>query len=271
MMKHSLTKYLAGVLGATFLASTAHAAGVEFKDPTGDDFGPGVYTYPTDAVYSKGSFDLTGLKVNESGNSLNFEVSVASPLADPWGMGVGFATQMIFVFIQTNPSGSHTESVPGTYVQFPEGDGWNKVVVLSPQKKARVDSEIRNSAANLAKDILVPSRTKGSGKTISGSVKKSEIGEGDPSTWKYQVVVQSNEGFPAKGELLTRRVNEFEGQHRFGGGNDGLCDPHVMDILAGNGTGAADEVEAQKKVLSGFECSEEGETKKLATLPMVKK
>ena len=56
--------------------------------------------------------------------------------------------------------------------------------------------------------------------------------------------MQSNEGFPDGKDLLTRKVNEYEGQHRFGGGTDSDCDPHVIDILAGNGTGAADEVAA---------------------------
>jgi len=268
-----LAKVLAGALGATFLATAAHAAGVQFKDPTGDDNGPGNYTYPTDAAYLRGAFDLTGLSVEESGSNLEIAVSVAATLNDPWGMGVGFATQLVFVFIDTDgKAGSgNTKGVPGLNVQFAPEDAWEKVVVLSPQKAARVQAEIRNNAADFQKDIVVPGRTKGSGKTISASVKKSEIGEGDPATWKYQVVVQSNEGFPAKGDLLSRRVNEFEGQHRFGGGNDGMCDPHVMDILAGSGAGAADEVAAQHKAVGGFECGDEGESKKLATLPMVKK
>ena len=82
--------------------------------------------------------------------------------------------------------------------------------------------------------------------------------------------MQSNEGFPAAGDLLTRKVNEYEGQHRFGGGNDGECDPHVMDILAGNGTGDPAEAEAQFKALA-YECNPDGTAKKLATLPMVRK
>ena len=64
-----------------------------------------------------------------------------------------------------------------------------------------------------------------------GLTPRSLGGSGDPSTWKYQVFMQSNEGFPADDDLLTRRVNEFEGQHRFGGGTDYDCDPHVMDML----------------------------------------
>ena len=43
--------------------------------------------------------------------------------------------------------------------------------------------------------------------------------------------MQSNEGFPDGKDLLTRKVNEYEGQHRFGGGTDTDCDPHVIDIL----------------------------------------
>jgi hypothetical protein len=45
------------------------------------------------------------------------------------------------------------------------------------------------------------------------------------------VLIQSNEGFPDSKDLLTRRVNESEGPHRFGGGTDYDNDPHVMDIL----------------------------------------
>jgi len=82
--------------------------------------------------------------------------------------------------------------------------------------------------------------------------------------------MQSNEGFPADTDLLTRKVNEYEGQHRFGGGNDYDCDPQVMDVLAGKGAGEASEIEAQKTMLA-YECGPNGEAKKMATLTMVRK
>ena len=87
-----------------------------------------------------------------------------------------------------------------------------------------------------------------------------DLGAGDPNTWGYQVIMQSNEGFPPETDLLTRKVNEYEGQHRFGGGNDGDCDPHVMDILG----------EDQKEQLA-YECNPDGTSKKMATLHMVRK
>jgi carbohydrate-binding DOMON domain-containing protein len=245
-------------------AGAAWAGEVSFTDPTGDDNGPGSYVYPTDTVYKQGSFDLTGLKVKWDDKKVNFDVSVNSTLEDPWGMKVGFAVQMFFIFIDTDgKAGSgFTEGLPGLNVQFAPASAWDKVVVLSPQGAARVKSEAETKAAAMLSGIVVPGRTKGAGRTVSGSVDLAELGGGDPSTWGYQVVVQSNEGFPDSKDLLTRKVNEYEGQHRFGGGNDGDCDPHVMDILAG----AVSQAEQLK-----YECAADGSAKTKATLQTVRK
>jgi carbohydrate-binding DOMON domain-containing protein len=253
------------------LAGAAHAEGVKFMDPAGDDKGPGNYIYPTDAAYAPGSFDLVEFEVT-GGNNPDFKVTMNQRLDDPWGMGVGFATQMVFIFIDKDgvAGSGHTDSLPGLNIAFAPESAWEKVVILSPQPASRVGAEIKTKAAGMAGDIVVPRRTSGAGRTISGKVKLDDLGGGDPATWGYQVVVQSNEGFPDKSDLLTRKVNEFEGQHRFGGGNDGNCDPHVMDILAGKGTGAAEEVQAQYDMLK-YECGPEGESVKPATLMMVRK
>jgi len=118
--------------------------------------------------------------------------------------------------------------------------------------------------------IVIPGRTRGSGRTISASVDKKDLGGGDITTWGYQVVMQSNEGFPTATDFLTRKVNEYEGQHRFGGGTDSDCDPHVMDVLAGSGTGDKSEIDAQHEMLA-YECNADGTSKKMATLTMVHK
>src|SRR5512145_2637476 len=84
-------------------AGTVLAADVTLKDPTGDDFGPGGYSYPTDAVYKRGSFDMTGLQIKSNDKKVDFMLSVASNLEDPWSMGNGFAVQMAFIYIDTTP------------------------------------------------------------------------------------------------------------------------------------------------------------------------
>ncbi len=253
-------RFAAAVLAA-LVASATVAQEVVFKDPTGDDKGPGNYTYPTDGVYKAGSFDLTQLKVKASGGKATIDVSVNANLEDPWRMGVGFAVQMVFVFVDTKPGG-HTETLPGVNATFAEDSAWEKVIILAPQSPTRVKNETSQKAAALKDDVIVPGRTRGAGRTISAQVDLKDIGEGDPSKWGWQVVMQSNEGFPAGTDLLTRKVNEYEGQHRFGGGTDTDCDPHVMDILG--------DADAQKQQLA-YECNPDGTAKKKATLKMVRK
>lgn len=253
-----------------FAATAAGAQEVVFDDPVGDDNGPGTYKYPTDRAYKPGSFDLTRLKVAQHGDKVTFEATVNSDLEDPWGMGAGFAVQMLFVHIKTGPGG-FTEGIPGTNVAFAADDAWNKVVILSPQKAFRVKQEVRQKVdPKMAAAVVIPDDTHGKGRTITATVAKKDLGEGDLAKWGYQVLMQSNEGFPDKNDVLTRKVNEFEGQHRFGGGNDGDCDPHVLDVLAGKGVGDKSEIDEQHKMLA-YECNPDGTAKKKATLTMVRK
>jgi carbohydrate-binding DOMON domain-containing protein len=253
---------LAGVVAA-LAAGPVAAQTVTFMDPSGDDKGPGNYTYPTDTVYKRGSFDLTKLAVTKSGANVDFAVDVNSTLEDPWGMGTGFAVQMVFIFVKTG-AGGHTDTPPGVNAQFAPGHEWNKLVVLSPQRKGRVVGEATAKTGAMAKDIVVPNITRGSGRTIRGSVPVAELGgDGNVEAWSYQVVMQSNEGFPAGSDFLTRKVNEYEGQHRWGGGHDGDCDPHVMDVLDGPDAKQAD--------MLAYECGPDGKSIKKATLKMIKK
>lgn len=262
---------------AALLLTPAVAAGqvdtISFKDPVGDDNGPGSYTYPTDEVYTKGSFDLTEFSVATKGDRVTFAVTVNSPLGDPWGLRSGFSVQMVFIFIQTdNREGDgFVDTVPGLNVRFDPADAWDKLVILSPQPAVRVESEIEQKVEPAQQSsIIVPDRARGKGRTISASVDLAQLGGGDPSKWGYQVVIQSNEGFPEDRDLLTRRVNEVEEQHRFGGGTDDDCDPHAIDILAGKGAGAPGEVDAQRAMLK-YICNPDGSTKRGAVLKMVRK
>jgi carbohydrate-binding DOMON domain-containing protein len=264
------TRLASLTLAASLLSLPALANGkVTFKDPSGDDNGPGTYKYPTDTVYKKGSFDITEVTIEQKGDKTDFTVTVGTNLEDPWNMKKGFATQMVFIFIDTDgkEGSGRTEGLPGLNVQFAPDSAWEKVVILSPQEPARVKKEVETKAGGLKDDIIVPARTKGTGRKISGTVDAAL--KGDPSQWGIQVVMQSNEGFPSGNDLLTRKVNEYEGQHRFGGGHDGDCDPHVIDILAGSGKGDASEVKAQHEMLK-YECAEDGSAKSKATLTMVR-
>jgi carbohydrate-binding DOMON domain-containing protein len=207
---------------------------------------------------------MTGFEVAAKGKKVDFDVTFNSPLDDPWRMGGGFSLQMVFIFIDTK-EGGFREGVPGTNVTFADGNEWDYLVILSPQAQGTVKNEVDSKMpAPTRTAVLIPTRVKGSGRTLSGSVDLEQLGGGDPSTWGYQVVVQSNEGFPDSADMLTRKVNEYEGQHRFGGGTDTDCDPHAIDILADESTG--DQATQLK-----YECNPDGTAKQGAVLKMVRK
>ena len=51
-------------------------------DPSGDDHGPGTYAYPTSSSFTDGSFDLTGMRVNQTDSEvfITFTFRTLSPL-----------------------------------------------------------------------------------------------------------------------------------------------------------------------------------------------
>lgn len=255
---------------AMFGSGAAHAQTITLLDPQGDDDGPGGYVYPTDPVFTKGSFDLDRVTISRQADRVEFDVRMNAPLEDPWRMGVGYSVQMIFIFIDTDNvrASGHTEGLPGLNVRFDRAGAWDKVIVLSPQAPSRVAAEIKAKAPNLAADIIT-TRSRGVGRSIRAAVPIASLGGGDPASWGYQVVVQSNEGFPLGRDLLTRRVDEYAGRNKFGGGTDSDCDPNVIDVLAGQAKGDASEIEAQRALLA-FACKEDGTPLIVATLKMVR-
>lgn len=248
--------------------------GLTFFDPVGDDDGPGTYTYPTDAVYKPGSFDITEFQVVPSGNQVEFRVTVKARIEDPWDSpawgGNGFSVQMVFIHIDTDhKAGSGVrDGLPGTNVRFAADEAWDRVVIISPQGRTRVNSEIDQKCPQWKDRIIVPTVTRASGRTLTAVVDKAALGGSPAPSWGYQVLMQSNEGFPAKTDLLTRKVNEFEGQHRFGGGTDYDNDPHVMDIIV---PPDGDPAKKQHEILSKYNKAATTDVKPedLAVVPMV--
>ncbi|MBM7069164.1 glucodextranase DOMON-like domain-containing protein [Actibacterium sp. 188UL27-1] len=220
---------LASLILTAAFALPACADGLTFTDPAGDDVGAGALIYPTNPVFRPGAFDLLAFSVTEEAERLRLDFDIATPVQNEWNMAGGFDVQLFFVFVDTG-TGGHVAGLPGLNITFAPDAAWDRAIIVSPQPQTRVMAEIPK-AKDLAADILVATDVSANGTRITGYVAKAALGDGTPAEWGYQVVVQSNEGFPEDGDLLTRRVNEFEGEYRFGGGHDGNCDPHVVDVL----------------------------------------
>jgi len=257
-------------------AGAADDGSVTLMDPAGDDKGPGSYVYPSDQVYLPGSFDMRELEVVPKGSTVEFRLTVGRQIEDPWDSkawgGNGFSVQMAFIHIDTDraPGSGVTKGLPGTNVRFKDDEAWDRVVIISPQGPTRVNSEVDAKAADVKDRVVVPTLTRAAGRTLIAVVNTSDLGGEPQPNWGYQVLMQSNEGFPAKTDLLTRKVNEFEGQHRFGGGTDYDNDPHVLDIFAGSAEGDASEAQKQYEILGGYNAeATDPAPEDQATVPMI--
>ncbi len=261
---------------ALAFATSAVASPLKFQDPVGDDDGWGKATYPTGGDYTAGAFDLTGLEIRTDGDYVVFEVSLAKSVTDPWNSddwgGNGFSLQFVQVYLDTNGKKRRGEKkgVPGSWVEFEPKSYWEKVVLISPQPSSKVKGEIDAKARYLSKKIVIPERTEARGKKLIARVPVKALGGKPSAKWGVQVLMLSNEGYPAREDLLTRRVNEIAGEHRFGGGCDGYGDPQIVDMLTGKASGAAEEAQLQRDLLGKFTCSMEPKKAKLARIPVIR-
>jgi len=252
-------------------AVPAYAAfSVTLKDPKGDDDGPGKYTYPTDAAYARGSFDLVEVTVKDSGADVQIDLMFNSVLEDPWGMakqgGANFSVQFVQIYVDTDHKSKSGElqALPGINATFADEAAYERVILISPQPAARVRQEVAQKAPKLKNLVVIPRSISAKGKTITAIVSKKDLGQPSES-WGWQAIVGSNEGYPAATDLLSRKVNEFEGAHRFGGGDDYDGDPHFLDILVSPAKGGGDQHEILAKHVSGAEPAKW----KRVVLPMV--
>jgi len=144
--------------------------------------------------------------VKQVGDQVTFTISVNSDLEDPWAMPApaAFSVQMAIIHVQTGKGGL-VKGIPGTNVVFAPEDAWNRVVILAPQPGRPVRAEVKQKAADLKDVVVVPNETRGVGGPSAARVAKKDLGEGDITKWGYQVIMQSNEGFPDKADVLTAR------------------------------------------------------------------
>lgn len=247
---------LALVLGSLLAATQVSAAKLKLEDPKGDDNGPGTYTYPTGAAYKKGSFDLTSVEIKEKGADIEIEITVNAAIEDPWDSakwpnpGNGFSVQMFQVYVDTDgkKGSGEKDALPGMNAEFAEDSRWEKVIFVSPQNNKTILAELKQKAPTLVDKVILPKKVSARGKTVTAVFAKKELGVAiNKAGW--QVLSASNEGYPKGKDILSRKVNEFEGEHRFGGGDDGDIDPHFLDVLAGKAKGKDDEKAAQATML----------------------
>jgi len=238
------------LLSVLLICRAALSAGtvIEFTDPKGDDKGPGNFTYPTDPIYVAGSFDLTSATIEDKGEEIEFTVKCNAPITFQWGDYWDVQQIQIYLDFDKVAGSGRTETITGTSVAIDPANAWEKVIFIDPHTVPKINGEIDLKAAHMKKDIILPSKIKPIGKSLKATVKKADLGianDVDINNWGYGILMLSATGFPMSWQALMRNVNEFDAQHRFGGGSDGAGDPNVMDMFVDDANGSEDEIAIQ--------------------------
>jgi len=207
-------------------------------DPAGDDYGPGTYTYPLNAVFVPGAFDMTAFAVYETESDVVFHVQFRGPVDNVWNSPIGLSVQTIDIYLDTAPGTGSTDALAGRRVRIAADSAWEYAIWVEGWNQRL----FRDDGAELP--VRVRAVTDPIGRRVTIQVPKAAIGTPEPA-WGYTVLVLGQEGFPASDSLRVREVLRVAQEWRFGGGHDGAFDPNVIDLLAPAGE--------QERMLSGWD------------------
>ncbi len=235
-------------------------------DPEGDDHGPNqpsealkYYTYPTNAVFVPGAFDLRSLDVYETTAvvagrpvaMLAFEIGVgdfpnpADPGMADWNPTYGeMNIQKLDLLIDSAPGGA-TTGLPNRRLDLQPWNAWDYAVIMDGWYKALVPSLGLNSLDAwrenaLRNDVDMQFSGDFDRNTITALVSMAALGNpsaDDVRNWNIAVLMSSHD-FGGE-EVLggVRWVNESRSEWNFGGGHYTDRDANVMDLLLSPGAG----------------------------------
>ncbi len=225
------TVALPGILVGDYMKPTFTSLSI--ADPEGDDYGPGWYTYPTNAVFKAGDFDLLGFELKAEGDNYVATFKVAN-IDNPWGGATGFSKQTFFLFFSTGAEGGSTKGVEGTNVSFAENFKWNIGLQIEGWESKiytaagdTITSTLM-SEAGITATTVVEDEAGGPGEVVV-TIPKAVLGELNESS-KFIAWVTGQDGY---GTNRLRGYAEEAGEWSFGGGTE--SSPKVMDMVVPEG------------------------------------
>lgn len=196
------------------------------KDAAGDDHGPGAYTYPSDAIFKPGMYDILEFTVAEEAANYVFKVKFAGAVENNWGSGNGLSPHTVDIYIDVDhKSGSGSRRLlDARNAAVGAEDAWDiaiwaegwfpgvfKVGQDGKPEKLNVELKILTDPANGLITIRLP---------------KSAL-PGDAKTFGYLAVTLGQDGY---GPNRVRDVNPAAEQWRFGGGAADANHTRIIDV-----------------------------------------
>lgn len=107
--------------------------------------GPGYYNYPVRPVMKQHSFDIEKMLIKEGDSTYQFEIYPTKPIFQSWLIGF----DIYMKFIDDDPAALEKRTVMGRNVDFADGDGWSKGILITGCEK-KGDREIYINKCNEA-------------------------------------------------------------------------------------------------------------------------
>ncbi|HKY49128.1 MAG TPA: glucodextranase DOMON-like domain-containing protein [Acidimicrobiia bacterium] len=203
---------------------------LDVADPVGDDHGPGTYTYPSDAVFTQGSYDIERFTVGTENDQLVFAFDMVAPIQNPWGSPRNLSIQTFDVYIDTDVGTDNGERslIDGRNASVPERSGWEFGITVEGWEPAiyRAGAEGTVEETRPTFEVAVF----GDQGRVVVRIPLSLLGVGDPATWGYAAVVLSQEGFPSQGVRRVRDVQASAEQFRLGGAPADANHTRIIDV-----------------------------------------
>lgn len=202
---------------------------LEAHDPSGDDHGPGSYTYPSDGVFLPGVFDMTGLVVGSDEEDVIFRVTLAGPINNHWGSPNGLSAQTLDIYLDVDgPSNGTRILLPGRNAALTADYAWDYALWV----EGWTPGIYRPSAEGPVEvDAPLGIVTNPGQRRVTVTVPRTLL-TGDPSSWSIAVVMLGQEGFPAAGVWRVRDVTAVSEQWRFGGAPGDTNHTRILDVLS---------------------------------------
>ena len=177
-----------------------------------------------------GSYDLTDFTVGTSGDNVVFSFDVGAPIGNPWGSPTGYSIQSFDLYIDADP-GAGTGArllLPGRNAALEAGNGWEYGVALEGWYPAIYVADADGAIEETNPTFKVIADSDG---RITARIPRELLGNGDPATWGYAVVLMSQEGYPSSGVRRVRDVNPTAEQWKGGGAPDDANHTRIYDLL----------------------------------------
>jgi carbohydrate-binding DOMON domain-containing protein len=203
---------------------------LDITDPEGDDHGPGEYTYPTDAVFAAGCYDILNFQVGSDSENIVFKFTMQGPIENPWGSPNGLSVQTFDIYIDKDGDGQGGISfLPGRNLALQEGYAWDYAITVEGWEPGiYIPGEAGPEKVATSSDFQILADT--GQKKVTIRIPMSILGE-NPEGWKYTAMVLSQDGYPSGGVMRVRDVNQTAEEYRLGGGGADTNHTRVIDLV----------------------------------------